>query len=440
MDAAPTADWAGSGDSPPAELRRAGWLGRFPQPTEAAYRAWAIAQALPLVRLIGWFSVLIWLLAPFIGEALWDATIPWQGWALCWGVNVPAIVTALLVARTRPRIWYAAAVLTLVMFGSLLLVHWVDAPSGPAAMVSLTIFMLYLAPVMRFPFRTTVVVIVLTVPATFASVFAESGPGPIDRVLYFQLWLLVSTCLFALGMTLLAENEGRSRYADERLLAQQQQLLADAHELVRRYAPAAVADRLEHGDNTVGAAQRRRVTIFFADVVGFTALADQLDPEALAEVMNDYLGSVAEVVERHGGTLNEFAGDGVMAIFGAPEEMAPADQVRAALRTAAEVRTELRQWSSRWYALGLAHDLEARMGVNTGVVSVGTFGSAVRATYTGIGLQTNIAARVQSQCPPGSVLLSGTSWHLIKDDVPCLPRGEVEVKGVHFPIAMYEPV
>ena len=71
---------------------------------------------------------------------------------------------------------------------------------------------------------------------------------------------------------------------------------------------------------------------------------------------------------------------------------------------------------------------------------IGTFGSAVRATYTGIGLQTNIAARIQSQCPPGSVLLSKTSWHLVSDTVPCEPHGEIEVKGVHFPIAMYEPV
>jgi class 3 adenylate cyclase len=168
-------------------------------------------------------------------------------------------------------------------------------------------------------------------------------------------------------------------------------------------------------------------------------LADRLDPEALAEIVNEYLGSVAQIVERHGGTLNEFAGDGVMAIFGAPEELEPREQVRSALEAAQELQRSLPVWSQRWYELGIDQDLQARIGINTGVVSIGTFGSAVRATYTGIGLQTNIAARIQAQCDPGSVLLSKTSWHLVSDTVSCQPRGEVEVKGVHFPIAMYEP-
>jgi class 3 adenylate cyclase len=241
-------------------------------------------------------------------------------------------------------------------------------------------------------------------------------------------------------MSLIGEQNLRRRYVDEQVIERQQAELAAAHDLIRRYAPAAVADRLEHGDTTVGVPQRHRVTIFFADVVGFTTLADRLDPEALAEIVNDYLGAVADIVEQHGGTLNEFAGDGVMAIFGAPDEMEPVDQVTSALAAANELQRELPDWSRRWYVLGIDQDLQARIGINTGVVSIGTFGSAVRATYTGIGLQTNIAARIQAQCPPGSVLLSKTSWHLIADTVPCEPRGEIEVKGVHFPIAMYEPV
>jgi class 3 adenylate cyclase len=181
------------------------------------------------------------------------------------------------------------------------------------------------------------------------------------------------------------------------------------------------------------------VTIFFSDLVGFTTLADRLDPEALAEIVNEYLGSVAEIIQRYDGTLNEFAGDGVMALFGAPDELDPERQVLAALATARELQESLPVWSRRWYSLGITEDLRARVGISTGAVSVGTFGSSVRATYTGIGLQTNIAARVQASCEPGRILLSGTSWHLVKDVVPCVSRGEVAVKGVHFPIAMYEP-
>ena len=198
--------------------------------------------------------------------------------------------------------------------------------------------------------------------------------------------------------------------------------------------------RIELGDTTVDTPQRRKVTVFSSDVVGFTTLADRVDPEALAEIVNDYLGALADLIERHGGTLTEFAGDGVMAIFGAPDDLDPADQVRAAIGAARELQHSLPEWSKGWYQHGIIEDAKARVGINTGTISVGTFGSAVRATYTGMGLQTNIAARVQAEAPPGGILLSNTSWHLVKDVVACEPRGEVMVKGVHFPIGLYAPL
>ncbi len=273
-----------------------------------------------------------------------------------------------------------------------------------------------------------------------AAVSIAERDGTWNSTLNYQMWLLGSIAVIALGrMSLVIESNSRARFVDERVIARQQEELASSRAMIRRYAPPAVADRLEHGDTTVDAPQRRRVTVFFADVVGFTTLADRIDPEALAEIMNQYLGSVAQIVESHGGTLNEFAGDGVMAIFGAPDEMEPRDQVRSALEAARELQRALPGWSQGWYALGIDQDLQARIGINTGVISVGTFGSAVRATYTGMGLQTNIAARIQAQCDPGSILLSKTSWALVSDTVACELRGEVEVKGVHFPIAMYEP-
>ena len=439
MDDAAPADRSDSADAIPTDLLRTRPLGRFPPATEQAYRSWAVADALPLVQLIGWLSVLIWLTAPAYPAVLFDREAPIEAWVVCW-VNTIVLVVTLLIARHRPQIWHAAAVLTLVTLDSLLLIEWMDVRSGAWIMIGQTVFYSYLAPVMHFPFRTTCVVQALIVPtATVWAILVDQRDGAWDTGMNFQLWLLGATSVFALAMTLLSENNTRQRYADERLLDHQRNLLVESRALIRRYAPPAVADRLEHGDHTVDHSQRRRVTILFADVVGFTELADRLDPEALAEIVNDYLGSVAQIVDAHGGTLNEFAGDGVMAIFGAPDEMEPRDEVLAALAAARELQRSLPEWSRRWYPLGIDQDLQARVGINTGVVSVGTFGSAVRATYTGIGLQTNIAARIQAQCSPGSVLLSKTSWHLVSDGVSCQPRGGVDVKGVHFPIAMYEP-
>ncbi len=211
--------------------------------------------------------------------------------------------------------------------------------------------------------------------------------------------------------------------------------------LIRRYAPPAVAAAIETGQSTsIDTPQRRRVTVLFSDIVGFTDTADSMDPEPLAQIVNEYLAVMADIVERHGGTLNEFAGDGVMALFGAPAELPPEEQVAAAVAAATEIQDALPSLNERWAKLGLDHELKSRIGINTGMLSVGTFGSAGRATYTGIGLQTNIAARIQAHGSPGSILLSHASWQLVKDLVACEERGEAQVKGVHFPVKVYEPV
>ncbi len=139
--------------------------------------------------------------------------------------------------------------------------------------------------------------------------------------------------------------------------------------MIRRYAPPAVAEAIEAGQSaTIDAPQRRRVTVLFSDVVGFTETADSMDPESLAQIVNEYLAAMAEIVERNGGTLNEFAGDGVMALFGAPAKRDPEDQVMAALTTAREIHQVLPQLNDRWLKIGLDHELgtAARTGDSFG--------------------------------------------------------------------------
>ena len=95
--------------------------------------------------------------------------------------------------------------------------------------------------------------------------------------------------------------------------------------------------------------------------------------------------------------------------------------------------------NTTWFRLGIEQPLRVRIGINTGMLSVGTFGSDGRATYTAIGLQMNVAARIQAQCEPGGTVLSSASWHLVNDTVDCDALGEVTVKGVHYPISIYAP-
>lgn len=231
----------------------------------------------------------------------------------------------------------------------------------------------------------------------------------------------------------LTEAGLRKQYVSEQTIAHQRNL-------IRRYVPSAVATSIESGHGeSVGVPQRRRVTALSSDVAGFTALADRLDPESLSQIVSEYVGAMSEVIEGQGGVVTEFAGDGLMAIFGAPNDVEPEDQVHRALGAATAMHARLKKLNESWFRLGTDQPLMVRIGINTGVLSVGTFGSDGRGTYTAIGLQMNIAARIQAHCEPGATLLSNSSWHLVKDQVPCESLDTVNVKGVHFPISVYAP-
>ncbi|MGA8847001.1 MAG: adenylate/guanylate cyclase domain-containing protein [Nocardioides sp.] len=284
--------------------------------------------------------------------------------------------------------------------------------------------MVWLAALFRVGLVRTAVGSALMIPALVWTLFAKEAT---TNVWVLNFAFLANFYALALLTAYLLESGSRQAFLQRRL--------------IRRFAPPAVVSAIETGNAaTIEAPQRRRVTVLFSDVVGFTSTADSLDPESLAQIVQEYLAAMATIIERHGGTLNEFAGDGVMALFGAPLERSPEDQVKAATAAAIEIQACMPVLNQQWFKVGLDHELRTRVGINTGVLSVGTFGSDGRATYTGIGLQTNIAARIQAECDPGSILLSQASWHLIKDTVPCEERGEAQVKGVHFPIKLYSPV
>ena len=122
---------------------------------------------------------------------------------------------------------------------------------------------------------------------------------------------------------------------------------------MRRYIPGPVFQHIALGDIAgIEVPTRKRVTVLFADLVGFTALADRLEAEDLTQVINDYVASMSRLVDQHGGTVNEFAGDGLMAIFGAPDEMQPEDQVFSAVNAAQAMQAQLPHLNNRWQRLG----------------------------------------------------------------------------------------
>jgi class 3 adenylate cyclase/tetratricopeptide (TPR) repeat protein len=174
---------------------------------------------------------------------------------------------------------------------------------------------------------------------------------------------------------------------------------------------------------------RKTVTILFADVAGSTALGERLDPEALRGVMSRYYHEMRTVLESHGGTVEKFIGDAVMAVFGAP--VAHEDDALRAVRAADEMRNRLRELNGELEPrFGVA--LEMRIGVNTGEVVAGDR-AAGQALVTGDAV--NLAKRLEQAAPSGSILIGKATYPLVKDAVQAGPLESFKVKGKAEPVS-----
>ena len=169
--------------------------------------------------------------------------------------------------------------------------------------------------------------------------------------------------------------------------------------------------------------QRKLVTVLFCDVVGSTALAERLDAEVVRGVMNRFFDAASAVISRHGGSVEKFIGDAVVAMFGVP--VTHEDDVLRAVRAADEIRTAVStladETENRW---GVR--VETRIGVNTGEVVVGT-GPSERSMATGD--TVNVAARLEQTASPRQILLGDTTWQLVRDAVSAEAIGPIPVKG-----------
>jgi class 3 adenylate cyclase/tetratricopeptide (TPR) repeat protein len=198
--------------------------------------------------------------------------------------------------------------------------------------------------------------------------------------------------------------------------------------------PELLAAKIRKSQGVV-AGERKLVTVMFCDLVGSTSIAERLDPEDYRDLLEEYMALVFREVYRVEGIITHLAGDGVMALFGAPiaHEDAPYRAVYAALA----IRDALAELNARGRA-GCTIDLQVRIGVHTGPVVVGTVGSDLKMDYTAIGDTTNLAQRLQSVADPGMVLISDATHRLVRGFFEVLPARRFEVKGKRDPVAAHE--
>jgi class 3 adenylate cyclase/tetratricopeptide (TPR) repeat protein len=199
------------------------------------------------------------------------------------------------------------------------------------------------------------------------------------------------------------------------------------------YTPKHLADKILQSRSALEG-ERRQVTVLFADVAGFTSLAAKLDPEEVHTIINACFELITAEVHRFEGTINQYTGDGVMALFGAP--IAHEDSARRAVHAALGIQRAVRDYAARMREeRGPA--LAMRIGLNTGSVVVGRIGDDLRMDYTAVGDTTNLAARMQQNARPGSVVVTDATQRLIVGFFDTLDLGEVAVKG-HEPVRAFE--
>jgi class 3 adenylate cyclase/tetratricopeptide (TPR) repeat protein len=180
--------------------------------------------------------------------------------------------------------------------------------------------------------------------------------------------------------------------------------------------------------------ERKLVAVLFADVAGFTTLAEHLDPEVVHDIINRCFEGITAEVHRFEGTINQYTGDGVMALFGAP--LAHEDSPRRAVHAALGIQRAIRD-----VAQGLQAErrlsLQMRIGINTGLVVVGKIGDDLRMDYTAVGDTTNLAARLQQIARPGSVVISAVTQRHVAGFFETRDLGEMPVKG-RAPVRAFE--
>lgn len=183
--------------------------------------------------------------------------------------------------------------------------------------------------------------------------------------------------------------------------------------------------------------ERRDVTILFSDVRGFTGISERLLPEALSELLNEYLGAMTDVVFAHEGLLDKYVGDAVMAFWGAP--IAAPDHAGRCCRAALDMLTALSALHERWRAHGLPL-LEIGIGINSGEAAVGNFGSAQRFSYTAIGDDVNLASRLEGLNPQYGtrILITDSTRQVIGDEFVCREIDRLRVKGRVQSVTVHE--
>ncbi len=249
----------------------------------------------------------------------------------------------------------------------------------------------------------------------------------------FTHWKVWLTAIYP-GMTMVIVFGGVTTY---RILTEERKKKEIKDAFSRYVAPSLVQDIMKDPAKLVLGGEERRLTIFFSDIRGFTTLSEGLEPQVLVRLINDYLTPMTDIVLKHGGTVDKYMGDAIMAFWGAP--VWQDDHAVRAARTALEMMARLRELQAEWEQRGIPR-LDIGIGLSTGNVTVGNMGSHLRFDYTVMGDSVNLGSRLEGMNKEYGthIIVPKFTYEEIKQEFILRQLDVIKVKGKNVPIKIYE--
>jgi adenylate cyclase len=217
--------------------------------------------------------------------------------------------------------------------------------------------------------------------------------------------------------------------------------LASMSEQLSRYLAPQIYQSIFDGSRAAEIkTQRKKLSVFFSDIKDFTLSTGKWQPEDITFLLNSYFSEMTKIVAEYGGTLDKFIGDGMMIFFGDPHSGGVKHDAIQCVKMAIAMQKRMAHLHDIWQDMGLDKSFEIRIGINTGYCDVGNFGSEYRMDYTIIGPEVNLAARLEQATKTGGILISASTYAVVRNDSEVGAPITVQAKGFTDPLVAYPVV
>ncbi|MER8441470.1 adenylate/guanylate cyclase domain-containing protein, partial [Mesorhizobium sp. M1393] len=251
-------------------------------------------------------------------------------------------------------------------------------------------------------------------------------------------WIMIGERRITGGGTVAVYSDITEQKKREENLAEKSAALEALSAKLAKYLAPQVYNSIFTGRQDVRiASQRKKLTICFSDIAGFTETTDKMESEDLTQLLNHYLTEMSKIASDHGATIDKYVGDAILMFFGDPETRGVKEDALACVEMALAMQKRMSDLAEIWRDIGIETPLRCRIGIHTDYCTVGNFGSEDRMDYTIIGGAVNLASRLEQEAPPGAVLISYETFAQVKDTIDCVELGHVQVRGIAYPVATY---